>query len=69
MITEKENLLQTMIRDDTEYQALLNQCLDIEPAYLDIRNRLMPEDQQILERYLSICEEMDHRKLYLALSI
>lgn len=58
-----------MIRDDTEYQALLNQCLDIEPAYLDIRNRLMPEDQQILERYLSICEEMDHRKLYLALSI
>lgn len=69
MITEKEILLQAMIGHDSEYQTLLNQCLDIEPAYLRIRNSLLPEDQQILERYQSLCEEMDHRKLILALTI
>lgn len=69
MIDQKKNQLQAMIAHDNEYQTLLKQCLDAEPDYLRIRNSLPSEDQLILERYLSVCEEMDHRKLTIALTI
>lgn len=69
MTTAKETRLHHAIRCDAEYQMLLKQCLDAETEYLRIRNSLSPEDQQVLERYLSLCEEMDHRKLVIALTI
>ncbi len=69
MTTAKEVRLRNATSCDVEYQALLKQRLDVEPEYLRIRNSLSPEEQQMLERYLSLCEEMDHRKLTIALTI
>lgn len=69
MFSHKENLLQTMVGCDSVYQTLLKQYLDIEPEYLRIRSSLATEDQLILDHYLSLCEEMDHRKLTMALTI
>lgn len=68
MAFDIESLLLKRLEQDTLYQNLLKDCLSLEPEYLRIRDALPLEDQQILEHYLSLCEEMDHRRLYIALT-
>lgn len=69
MIEHKEQRLNNLLKADRLYQELLAQCLQAEKDYQRICNTLCEEDRLLLDRYISLCEEMDHRKLQLALSL
>ena len=49
------------------YQNLLQECMEAEKAYNEIS--LLDEQREIIERYLSACEELEHRCTTLALSV
>ncbi len=68
MIENKEERLTALLKTDTIYQSLLTQCLYAEEDYQRIYNTLCKTDRLSLDRYISLCEELDHRKLLLALS-
>ena len=55
-----------MAKKDADYQQLLDQCNDLTPEYLSICEELTPEQQEILDRYISCCEEMEYRMAQLA---
>lgn len=52
--------------EDAWYQELLRDCLTLEPEYIRIRDALSERDQDLLEHYISACEEMGYWKLQLA---
>ena len=54
---------------DPWYQQLLKECQSAEPEYLRIRDSLPEADQEKLEHYISLCEEMGHRMTWLALAL
>jgi len=56
-------------RTDEEYQSLLRRCIAAEEDYRDILESLSPARQEQLERYISLCEELEHRKTILACRI
>ena len=64
-----EHRLRQQLLTDPIYQKLLTDCASAESDYLRIRDSLSPDDRVILESYLALCEETDHRKLYLLLEI
>ena len=64
-----KKLLSEKINQDSIYQELLKSCLLLEPEYIRIRDALPETDRKLLERYISLCEELDHRRLTLALTI
>ena len=65
MHCEWERKLSQELSKDPTYQQLLADCLLAGEDYLRIRDQLSPDDRAILERYLSLCEESDHRRLFL----
>lgn len=64
-----ERKLYASLEKDTVYQELLNACLALEPEYRRIAASLPSHDREVLDLYISLREEMDHRALILALSI
>lgn len=64
-----ERKLYASLEKDTVCQELLNACLALEPEYRRIVASLPSHDRDVLDLYISLCEEMDHRALILALSI
>ena len=69
MTREQEILLAQRTRADRQYQSLLLQCTALESEYQRITDHLSPEDRAVLERYIALCEEMDYRKLCIAMDI
>ena len=69
MTCEQEILLAHLTHADKQYQALLSQCVTLEPEYQRIIDHLSPDDRAVLERYIALCEEMDYRKLCIAMCI
>lgn len=63
-----ERSLAVLLERDSIYQQLLKACLQYEVEYQRICARLCQEDRLQLTRYISLCEELDHRKLQLVLS-
>lgn len=57
------------LAEDSVYQQLLTACTESEANYVRIRGQLSLPDAAALEQYISLCEEMDHRKLTLLLEI
>ena len=68
MTQEQEHRLAEKIRNDPVYQELLRQCEQAETEYLRIRSSLPEKDGILLERYIVLCEELDHRRLFLAVN-
>ena len=68
MIANNEERLNALLKADSIYQSLLTQCLHAEEDYHRICTTLCENDRLSLERYIILCEELDHRKLQLALS-
>ena len=56
-----------LLKSDPIYQQLLKTCMAAEPAYLQAVGSLPPNDREAVEAYVSLCEEMDHRALMLAI--
>lgn len=47
----------------SHYQTCLAEVKRLEPAFLALRDSLPEDQRQVLEAYLSACEEMDHALL------
>ena len=67
MTNQKETRLSIAVHLDEVYQQLLAQAMELEPEYHRILTALPQEDRQLLERYISLGEELEHRKLTLAM--
>lgn len=61
-----EEKLTQMASVDPWYQQLLKECEEAEPEFLRIRASLPEADQETLDRYISLCEELGHRMTCLA---
>lgn len=69
MTEEQEAKLLELMRSDSVYQELLCQCRQLEPDFLRIRDDLSENDRDILDRYISVCENMEYCCTRLAYSI
>lgn len=64
-----DQILWEAARRDEDYQNLLAHCRRAEAAYQKILSTLPPEQQEQLEHYISLCEELQHRLTQLACEI
>ena len=64
-----EHILLEAARKDQEYQCLLAQCRKAEKDYERILQSLSPDDREQLDRYITLCEELEHRLPLLACEI
>lgn len=51
---------------DEYYQNCLKEVRELEPLFLSLRDMLSPPQRQLLDRYLSASEELDHAMMHLA---
>ncbi len=49
-------------RQDLRYMGLLAECQKYEDAYCRILESLSSSDQDILEGYISLCQELEYRR-------
>lgn len=61
-----EEKLTQMAGMDPWYQQILKECEEAEADFLRIRAALPEGDQEALDRYISLCEELGHRMTCLA---
>ena len=61
-----ELALASHLQNDGTFQKLLADCLKYEAEYQRICEGLPNEDRQLLEQYISLCEELEHRRLVIA---
>ena len=62
----EKNLLE-LAKEDSHYQACLEEVKRLEPVYLALRDALPQMQKKVMEDYISACEELDHALLALAL--
>ncbi len=67
MPSQEAALLVQLTRRDGVYQTLLADCLALETEYRRILEQLSPEDRTLLERYITLCEELEYRRTEIAL--
>ena len=60
------NQVTELSKRDPEYQNLLRRLMGLEEDFILLRNSLPPEQREQLDRYISACEELDHRLMQLA---
>ena len=61
-----EKALALKTKQDSHYQSLLQQAREKESAFLSLRSTLTQSQQEILDGYISACEELDHCLIQLA---
>ena len=66
MTDEQEKQLLQLVQQDDYYQTLLAECHLVETAYQDILRQLPESHAACIELYISLCEEMEHRRTCLA---
>ena len=69
MTEYQEQKLRALTSCDNIYQELLSACQKQEEEYLRIKNSLPIADQESLERYIAMCEELEYRRTCLAFRI
>lgn len=69
MTYEQEQRLIAATDKDAFYQSLLCQCKELEPVYCGIKSALPDAKQEDLERYISLCEELEYRRTCLAYAL
>ena len=62
-----EQQLQECLQCDPVYQNLLLECTALEIEYTQIKENLTVEDQILLDKYLTLCEELEDRRTYHAM--
>lgn len=68
MIEKKLQLLMQVVKTDTYYQSLLQECQELEVEYGRICDGLSQTDKELLDHYISVCENMEYRKLCISLA-
>ena len=66
---DRERILEERLRTDEVYQDLLRECTAAEDHYIRLLSSLSDTDRAVVERYLSACEELDHRRFLLAVEV
>ena len=51
---------------DEHYQNCLQEVQKLEEMFLRLREMLSTPQRELLDRYISACEELDHAKVHLA---
>lgn len=69
MTYEQEVQLIELTRQDEFYQQLLAECDARTPDYLRILRSLSEADQELLDTYISVCENLEYRRTCLAASM
>lgn len=69
MTYEQELALNHVLKHDEWYQILLADCAVAETDFLRIRESLSEADQEHLDLYISLCEELEYRRTCLALDL
>lgn len=59
-------IAKNLVKTDREYQTLLWQCRMLEPEYQRIMASLPEQDRALLDRYITLCEELEYRGAFLA---
>lgn len=54
-----------LVQTDAEYHKLLSECKQLEPEYLRIVASLPEKDRALLDRYITLCEELEYRSAFL----
>ena len=58
--------LDAMAAADECYQNCLKEVQELEELFLRLREMLSTPQRELLDRYISACEELDHAKVHLA---
>lgn len=58
--------VQEILDHDPEFKVLLTQLEQAEEDYRKVRNKLSAEDQEIVENYIALCEEVEYQKTHTA---
>lgn len=58
--------VQEMLAHDPDFQKMLSKLEGLEEQYQQVLKKLNPEDQEIVDRYIGLCEELDYQKTYTA---
>ena len=58
--------LLTFAKYDPHHRQCVSECLALEPSFLAIRAKLQPEEQEILDRYITACEEVQYSLIFVA---
>lgn len=58
--------VQEILDHDPEFKLLLTQLEQAEEDYRKVRNKLSAEDQEIVENYIALCEEVEYQKTHTA---
>lgn len=66
---EQEQKLHAVVQQDTLYQQFWAECQALEEPFTEMRNRLTPDDRAILDRYISLCEDLEYRRTCLAMDM
>jgi len=64
-----EEILNDRTKTDSIFQELLQQCILAEEQYRETLSRLSEDERESLERYISLCEELEYRRTVLALEM
>ncbi len=67
MIEKQMAIIQKMVNSDPHYQQLLKESHSLGEEYTRICTMLPCADRDLLDQYISVCENMEYRKLCLAL--
>ena len=54
---------------DKHYQNCLQEVQELEELFLRLREMLSTPQRELLDRYISACEELDHARAHLAYRI
>ena len=68
MTREQALWVRSLTERDMVYKQLKQRCQELEEDYERILKGLTEEERTVLERYISLCEEMDHRRLRLVMA-
>ena len=58
--------VQELLDRDPDFQRMLAQLEVLEEQYQQILKKLNPEDQEIVERYIGLCEELEYQRTHTA---
>lgn len=61
-----DDIIVSLSKQDEWYMELLDQCRNLEPEFRQIKAKLTEEEQELLDQYISTCEDMLYRQSQLA---
>lgn len=62
MTYDHERQLAELVRRDPFFQELLSECENRSQDFHRIKNLLSAEDQELLDLYIAVCEELEYRR-------